>query len=266
MSRDGRMEIRRTDCPALPKGWQRQETVKKCGLASGRTDVVYFSPSGKRIRSKPQLVKYLGDSIDLTAFDFKTGKINSELLRRSKKNKTQQFDFSRGIKDVTTLTVPIRQTASIFKQSVTVVKTQPDSQVRNDLKPGTEGKPQQLFWERRLAGLRARNATEMYAPYTPPPSPELPRSLRSIERGGLSSNHSIIQALAAAIHWAPPNRPIIGQTAPRELLEKDISVHCNPEQPMIEAFSVTDEDLRLQEEKVIAARINLERAVQSLLE
>lgn len=44
---------------------------------------------------------------------------------------------------------PIRQTASIFKQPVTVYKTQ-DSKVKTDLKHGTQEKPKQLFWEKRL--------------------------------------------------------------------------------------------------------------------
>ena len=44
---------------------------------------------------------------------------------------------------------PIRQTASIFKQPVTVYKTQ-ESKVKTDLKQGTQEKPKQLFWEKRL--------------------------------------------------------------------------------------------------------------------
>lgn len=45
---------------------------------------------------------------------------------------------------------PIRQTASIFKQPVTVHRNQ-DSKVKNELKHGTtQEKPKQLFWEKRL--------------------------------------------------------------------------------------------------------------------
>jgi methyl-CpG-binding domain protein 2 len=44
---------------------------------------------------------------------------------------------------------PIRQTASIFKQPVTVIKTQ-EGKVKSDLKHGNQEKPKQLFWEKRL--------------------------------------------------------------------------------------------------------------------
>lgn len=47
------------------------------------------------------------------------------------------------------LVPPIRQTASIFKQPVTVYKTQ-DSKSKADLKHGTLEKPNQLFWAKRL--------------------------------------------------------------------------------------------------------------------
>lgn len=59
------------------------------------------------------------------------------------------FDFDRGVRSDASLVPPIRQTASIFKQPVTVYKTQ-ESKVKTDLKHGTQEKPKQLFWEKRL--------------------------------------------------------------------------------------------------------------------
>ena len=59
------------------------------------------------------------------------------------------FFFSRGMRTDLTLVPPIRQTASIFKQPVTLYKTQ-ETVVKNDLKHGTAEKPKQLFWEKRL--------------------------------------------------------------------------------------------------------------------
>lgn len=58
--------------------------------------------------------------------------------------------FSRGVRTDASLVPPIRQTASIFKQPVTLYKTQ-ESKVKNDLKHGnSQEKPKQLFWEKRL--------------------------------------------------------------------------------------------------------------------
>ncbi len=43
------------------------------------------SPTGKKFRSKPQLARYLGNSMDLNSFDFRTGK-----MLMSKLNKNRQ--------------------------------------------------------------------------------------------------------------------------------------------------------------------------------
>lgn len=45
----------------------------------------YVSPSGKKFRSKPQLARYLGNQMDLSSFDFRTGK-----MLMSKLNKNRQ--------------------------------------------------------------------------------------------------------------------------------------------------------------------------------
>lgn len=54
----------------LPSGWKREVVVRKNGQSAGKTDVYYFSPCGKKFRSKPQIARFLGDSADLTCFDF----------------------------------------------------------------------------------------------------------------------------------------------------------------------------------------------------
>lgn len=56
----------------------------------------------------------------------------------------------RNARNDVALVPPIRQTASIFKQPVTVYKTQ-ESIMKSDLKHGAmQEKPKQLFWEKRL--------------------------------------------------------------------------------------------------------------------
>lgn len=59
------------------------------------------------------------------------------------------FIIFRNIRSDASLVPPIRQTASIFKQPVTVIKTQ-EGKVKSDLKHGAQEKPKQLFWEKRL--------------------------------------------------------------------------------------------------------------------
>ena len=36
------IERKRTDCTALPKGWQREEVMRKTGLSAGKVDVYYY--------------------------------------------------------------------------------------------------------------------------------------------------------------------------------------------------------------------------------
>ncbi|XP_064325534.1 methyl-CpG-binding domain protein 3 isoform X4 [Phalacrocorax carbo] len=56
----------------------------------------HFSPSGKKFRSKPQLARYLGSSMDLSTFDFRTGKM---LLNKMNKNRQRmRYDCSNQVK------------------------------------------------------------------------------------------------------------------------------------------------------------------------
>ncbi|XP_048876812.1 methyl-CpG-binding domain protein 2 isoform X2 [Brienomyrus brachyistius] len=78
------MERKRMDCPALPPGWKKEEVIRKSGLSAGKSDVYYYSPTGKKFRSKPQLSRYLGNTVDLGCFDFRTGKMMPSKLQKNK--------------------------------------------------------------------------------------------------------------------------------------------------------------------------------------
>ena len=60
------------------QGWIREEVPRSAGgISSRKSDVYYISPSGKKVRSKPELLKILGEHYDLSTFDYFTGKMNS---------------------------------------------------------------------------------------------------------------------------------------------------------------------------------------------
>ena len=59
--------------------------------------IIYFSPDGKKVRSKPMMARYLGEGFDLSAFDFRTGKINHSSIRKSKRPNSGPYDFARGL-------------------------------------------------------------------------------------------------------------------------------------------------------------------------
>ncbi|KAF0296555.1 Methyl-CpG-binding domain protein 2 [Amphibalanus amphitrite] len=216
--------------------------------------MVMTNPSGKKYRSKPELARALGNAVDLTYFDFQTGKMSSA-KKDLRMKKTAQVDYGRGIRSDALLVPPIRQTASIFKQPITLVKNFPDGKVKTDHKPGQQEKPKQLFWEKSLQGLRACDISEQQLIGV-----QLPRALRHV---GPSTDDAVaLQSLATALHSG--NTPITGQAAGRQMLEKNPGVFMNPQQPLVQSICITEEDVRQQEERVCRARKTLENALGSL--
>ena len=53
--------------------------------------------------------------------------------------------------------LPIRQTASIFKQPVTIVSNHPDSRTRTDLRHGSQEQPRQVWEPQQIVAVGAGN-------------------------------------------------------------------------------------------------------------
>ncbi|XP_034256055.1 methyl-CpG-binding domain protein 2 isoform X1 [Thrips palmi] len=249
------VEKKKFDCTALPKGWQREEIIRKSGLSAGKVDIYYYSPSGHRFRSKPQLARYLGETVDLSSFDFRTGNINNNALRKTKQRpRGIQFDYSRGVRTDASLVPPIRQTASIFKQPVTVHKTQ-EGKVKSDFKQGpqSQDKPKQLFWEKRLEGLRACDIDGLELD-----AMELPKGLKPV--GPHVGDETLLQSVATALHVSA--QPVTGQTGSRSALDRNPGVFLNPDQPLVQAVQVIDDDIKRQEDRVLSARKKLQDALK----
>ncbi|XP_077633683.1 methyl-CpG-binding domain protein 2 [Crocuta crocuta] len=221
------------------------------GAGGGKSDVYYFSPSGKKFRSKPQLARYLGNTVDLSSFDFRTGKMMPSKLQKNKQRlRNDPLNQNKGKPDLNT-TLPIRQTASIFKQPVTKVTNHPSNKVKSDPQRMNE-QPRQLFWEKRLQGLSASDVTEQIIK-----TMELPKGLQGVGPG--SNDETLLSAVASALHTS--SAPITGQVSPA--VEKNPAVWLNTSQPLCKAFIVTDEDIRKQEERVQQVRKKLEEALMA---
>lgn len=166
--------------------------------------------------------------------------------------KTDVMYYGRSVRNDASLVPPIRQTASIFKQPVTLYKTQ-ESKVKTDFKHGTQEKPKQLMWEKRLEGLRGCDidGTEFEAM-------ELPKCLKQV--GPNVSEETVIQSVATALHVS--TQPVTGQTGPKADLAKNPGVFLDPKQPLMQSVSITDEDIKKQEERVAAARKKLQEALK----
>ncbi|XP_065518783.1 methyl-CpG-binding domain protein 2-like [Lathamus discolor] len=246
MERQGRME-----CPALPPGWKKEEVIRKSGLSAGKSDVYYFSPSGKKFRSKPQLARFLGNAVDLSSFDFRTGKMMPGKAQKNKQRlRNEALNPTKGKPDLNT-TLPIRQTASIFKQPVTKVTNHPSNKVRADPQRVME-QPRQLFWEKRLQGLSASDVSEEIIR-----AMELPKGLQGLGPGGAGG--AVLPAVASALHTSAA--PITGQLS--AAAEKNPGVWLNTAQPLCRAFLVTDDDIRKQEQRVQQVRRRLEEALMA---
>ncbi|KAF7693296.1 methyl-CpG-binding domain protein 1b [Silurus meridionalis] len=81
------------DCTNLGYGWKRKVVFRRSGVSVGQRDVYYLSPKGERVRSKIELLKAIGNTVDLTNFDFKTGRFQD--LEPSKRvTKRKKLDHS----------------------------------------------------------------------------------------------------------------------------------------------------------------------------
>ncbi|XP_077716820.1 methyl-CpG-binding domain protein 3 isoform X3 [Canis aureus] len=190
------------------------------------------SPSGKKFRSKPQLARYLGGSMDLSTFDFRTGKMLMSKMNRSRQR--VRYDSSNQVKgkpDLNTA-LPVRQTASIFKQPVTKITNHPSNKVKSDPQKAVE-QPRQLFWEKKLSGLNAFDIAEELVK-----TMDLPKGLQGVGPG--CTDETLLSAIASALHTS--TMPITGQLS--AAVEKNPGVWLNTAQPLCKAFMVTDEDIR----------------------
>ncbi|XP_075400663.1 methyl-CpG-binding domain protein 3 isoform X3 [Tenrec ecaudatus] len=238
------MERKRWECPALPQGWEREEVPRRSGLSAGHRDVFYYSPSGKKFRSKPQLARYLGGSVDLSTFDFRTGRMLMGKVNRSRQR--VRYDSASQAK-----------TASIFKQPVTKITNHPSNKVKSDPQKAVE-QPRQLFWEKKLSGLNAFDIAEELVR-----TMDLPKGLQGVGPG--CTDETLLSAIASALHTS--TMPITGQLS--AAVEKNPGVWLNTTQPLCKAFMVTDEDIRpvlcprKQEELVQQVRKRLEEALMA---
>jgi len=146
------------------------------------------------------------------------------------------------------LVAPIRQTASIFKQPVTVFKEH-KSKVKAELKAVSREKPSQLFWTRRLISRDEDNEDL-----------KLPVSLRCVGPG-----ITPLQVLASiSTHLHVSKDPALGQGTSEEAIEKNPGAFVNPSQPLVSSVSVADDEIIAQEKRVNQARQKLAQAIKAL--
>ncbi|XP_029166085.1 methyl-CpG-binding domain protein 3 [Nylanderia fulva] len=182
----------------------------------------------------------------------------------------KDYYYGRARND-SSLVPPIRQTASIFKQPVTIYKSQEgkvkdikhnvqekpkqEGADKTDGKFGSQDKPKQLFWEKRLEGLRACDSDGYEFD-----GMDLPKNLKPV--GPYITEETLLQSVATALHVS--TQPVTGQTGSKMALEKNPGVFLNPDQPLVQAVSIADEDIKRQEDRVAIARKKLQDALRAV--
>lgn len=151
---------------------------------------------------------------------------------------------------------PIRQTASIFKQPVTVYKEH-KSKVKAELKHVSREKPLQLFWTKRLSSINTVNVTE---PDIASRRITLPPSLKSTGPG--ITDHQLLASISTHLHISKD--PASGQTTALATIDKNPAAFINPGQPLMCKVAVSEAEIAAQEARVKEARQKLAQAVKAL--
>jgi methyl-CpG-binding domain protein 2 len=86
---------------------------------------------------------------------------------------------------------------------------------------------------------------------------DLPKQLKPV--GPHVRDQTLFQSVATALHTS--NHPVTGQTSSKSALVTNPGAFMNPDQPLLYAYSINDEDIRKQEERVQLARKKLQEAL-----
>ena len=226
----------RTPCEALP-GWTKVVITRKTGNSAGKSDVYYYSPTGKKVRSKPEIEKLLlqtdGELKDLSKFDYRTGTfVERTTTKKRKKPSYNTEGYGKDLSDFSMASVPVRKPKKLSSGSVTVIS----SDFTSNGDDGGVGlvSPRQLYWERRLQNMNGQNGLVDY-------------DIFSDTNGEFQSLlHSIVKTLQMERDLVN-KKPLEPLGTHKKLTKKPIKI--------------TKADIRKQEKEVIKARRELAKAI-----
>lgn len=274
--------------PALPQGWRREEFSRPKGLSNGKYQVHYINELGQRFKNKCMLARFMGGEVDLSPFDWRTGKIDPYLKRKVERMiKIKECpDVNRRLRNDHTIKPPLRQTVSNFKLPVTIYRAQPKEsppivppvnsvmtrQVQNQIKQANNHeqqraalaaaeaktnnfKPRQIFWEKRLQGQSASINDENFERFN------LPRNIKSMLPEHITDD-SVVRAIVTSLYDRNNTISVTGQASSRQDINKNPAIFLDPYQPPTQLISVDDNDLKRQEDRVHHYRRELERIIK----
>lgn len=277
------------ETPALPRGWRREEFSRPKGLSNGKYQVHYINELGQRFKNKCMLARFMGGEVDLTPFDWRTGKIDPYLKRKVERmiKLKESPDVNRRLRNDHTIKPPLRQTVSNFKLPVTIYRAQPkDSppvvapsnsvmtrQVQDKIKQANNHeqqraalaaaeaktnnfKPRQIFWEKRLQGQQASINDENFEKFI------LPRNIKPMLPEQITDD-SIVRAIVTSLYDRNNTITVTGQAITKQEISKNPAIFLDPYQPPTHMISIDDNDLKRQEDRVNQYRRELEKISNS---
>uniref|UniRef100_A0A5S6R0Q4 MBD_C domain-containing protein n=1 Tax=Trichuris muris TaxID=70415 RepID=A0A5S6R0Q4_TRIMR len=152
-----------------------------------------------------------------------------------------------------------RGRGSVANTSSEETRPAPPTEIRRAF--GRLTKPFQLFSFKRLQGYRAmtlrdpEDPTSACAELVSPPNKIFPVGPGVDEEIACLSLCSALQNFSKGV-------PVTGQTGPKKALEGNPNVNFNPDQPLIQAVMISEEDIIMQERRVLDARRRLEEALK----
>lgn len=278
-----------TETPALPRGWRREEFSRPKGLSNGKYQVHYINELGQRFKNKCMLARFMGGEVDLTPFDWRTGKIDPYLKRKVERMiKLKECpDVNRRLRNDHTIKPPLRQTVSNFKLPVTIYRAQPKEsppvvapsnsvmtrQVQDKIKQANNHeqqraalaaaeaktnnfKPRQIFWEKRLQGQQASINDENFEKFN------LPRNIKPMLPEQITDD-SIVRAIVASLYDRNNTVTVTGQAITKQEITKNPAIFLDPYQPPTHVITIDDNDLKRQEDRVNHYRRELEKVSNS---
>ncbi|VDN58145.1 unnamed protein product [Dracunculus medinensis] len=170
------------------------------------------------------------------------------------------------------MSAPWRKTVSIFKQPVTLVHTSKrdskickgeEAQARRSGGNGKKEKPLQLFWSKRLEGIRAMVPLDTFDRFSGEKTEYISSGLELANK--IEPALSVIaEDSASASLFSVLNSfttsTIVGQEASRKELDSNPWINTNAEQPFIKPYEIKEKDIQSQEERVLLQRRRLQEA------
>lgn len=268
---------------SLPKNWKREERLRE-GIGRKLVQVIYWSPDGKKITTKKELLEELGAEWDAPeCLDFKTGVYSSEALKKKqeKEKKKNEFYLKYGHRPIEyNFELPVRRAQWCGDMPLNLVRNFPENEVRHEYVPSSNKmetnqdsadkekrpippvrqRPHQLLSEKRLEKIRPKNECDEDVGSLSLPNCIKPTCDEVFSEGPLMTRICSQLTNSKLPLQGQKNVEAKEEKNDEKNLYRDIMTQ-DPVQPLCNQVQITDKEILEQEDKVSRAQNALARAM-----